>query len=467
MRVHFLGHASLLVQSNGSNILSDPLFGPTLGHDSNQVYPARTILAEHLPPLDLVAISHRHNDHFDLNSLRRIRSLGNPQVLMPDDPPLEQSLRALGYTRIRRIQPLESFTAGPLTITATPSNVNCPEFGYVLSDSEGVVWNQVDSHFEPYVDEVLSRLERGVDVALMPYQSGAFNEFIPLLGERMEDSTVASLRETAAAWRGTLLKAVEMIRPQMVIPFANGLCYPEEVEAMNSLHFVEPDKTLLEAVGARWPEIKRQLAYPGLRLSFRNGVPEVEEMPGAWLNGVSRPGDRCRFHPERRLPEQIAPLLPAPAGDPESRLRALLEDARLCVRWFSDRADSTFRELGRSISVVADPAWYLVVDGLQKPLRYVLRWSADAAVFEELPASAEAGSPQMRIHANDLTGILENRIDLYDVVLGARVRLRLPEGVPVSNANVTKFCIDPAWFALAHAKVGDGPVERVGLTAVA
>jgi N-acyl-phosphatidylethanolamine-hydrolysing phospholipase D len=74
----WIGHATLLVQMNGVNFLTDPTWSntpspvPLIG-PSRYVKPG--ISLQDLPPIDFVMISHNHYDHLDLPSLRKLAKL--------------------------------------------------------------------------------------------------------------------------------------------------------------------------------------------------------------------------------------------------------------------------------------------------------------------------------------------------------------------------------------------------------
>lgn len=92
MLVTWVGHATTLIQADGINILTDPVWsaraGP-YGFGPRRVAAPGIAFAD-LPKIDLVLISHNHYDHMDLATLKRlwdrdkptfITSLGNDSLL--------------------------------------------------------------------------------------------------------------------------------------------------------------------------------------------------------------------------------------------------------------------------------------------------------------------------------------------------------------------------------------------------
>ena len=93
MRVTWIGHATVLVQTQGLNILTDPVWSERTSPFSF-VGPKRVrapgVRFEDLPRIDLVVVSHNHYDHMDVSTLRRlwerdrptiVSSLGNDRLL--------------------------------------------------------------------------------------------------------------------------------------------------------------------------------------------------------------------------------------------------------------------------------------------------------------------------------------------------------------------------------------------------
>ena len=98
LRVSFVGHATVLIQTEGLNILTDPWWSeraspfPWLG--PRRVVPPG-VSFEDLPPIEIVLISHSHYDHMDVPTIRRLVDEHDPVFIVP-----------LGNDRlIRRIHP--------------------------------------------------------------------------------------------------------------------------------------------------------------------------------------------------------------------------------------------------------------------------------------------------------------------------------------------------------------------------
>ncbi len=86
LRVAFIGHASLLVQTCGLNILFDPVWSERASPFSfagpKRVNPPGVNFAD-LPPIDVVIVSHNHYDHMDLATLSALHERFAPRVITP------------------------------------------------------------------------------------------------------------------------------------------------------------------------------------------------------------------------------------------------------------------------------------------------------------------------------------------------------------------------------------------------
>lgn len=87
VRATIIGHATVLLQVDGLNILTDPVMGERIG--ANRLISEKRAIApglslKQLPVIDVILLSHNHFDHLDLPSLQAIvkRQLGDPPLVL-------------------------------------------------------------------------------------------------------------------------------------------------------------------------------------------------------------------------------------------------------------------------------------------------------------------------------------------------------------------------------------------------
>jgi N-acyl-phosphatidylethanolamine-hydrolysing phospholipase D len=100
--VTWIGHATMLVQAGGLNVLTDPIFSrrasPVQFLGPARAQPPGIALGD-LPHIDVVLISHNHYDHLDRISVQKLAAQagGSPLFLAPVG--LQSWLEGLGVTR--------------------------------------------------------------------------------------------------------------------------------------------------------------------------------------------------------------------------------------------------------------------------------------------------------------------------------------------------------------------------------
>lgn len=113
--ITWIGHASFLIQFTDLNVLIDPNF-------ANWLFLLKRIRRsglkiEHLPPIDLVLLTHAHFDHFHKPTLRR---LPHPKIgVMPWG--VGDLAHNLGFSRVIELDWWESFSHKDWKVTFTPS----------------------------------------------------------------------------------------------------------------------------------------------------------------------------------------------------------------------------------------------------------------------------------------------------------------------------------------------------------
>jgi L-ascorbate metabolism protein UlaG (beta-lactamase superfamily) len=86
LRVTFINHATLLVQIDDLNVLTDPIWSERtspLSFVGPKRHRAPGIRFDELPPIDVVVVSHNHYDHLDIPTLRRLQQRDRPRIVTP------------------------------------------------------------------------------------------------------------------------------------------------------------------------------------------------------------------------------------------------------------------------------------------------------------------------------------------------------------------------------------------------
>jgi L-ascorbate metabolism protein UlaG (beta-lactamase superfamily) len=82
-KITYIGHATVLIQVGGKNIITDPVFSDRAS-PFTWLGPKRFtkpwIEIDNLPPIDIVLLSHNHYDHMDISSLRKIEERDSPKI---------------------------------------------------------------------------------------------------------------------------------------------------------------------------------------------------------------------------------------------------------------------------------------------------------------------------------------------------------------------------------------------------
>ena len=151
MKITFLGHAGLFIETRAGTVLCDPWFNPAyfgswFPFPSNEGIDPRAIANP-----DYLYVSHSHRDHLDPAFLSEHVSK-DATVVLPDYPVdhLERELRELGFRTFLRTKNAEPFEHDGLSFTiialVAPSDGPTGDSALVIDDGETRVLNQNDAH---------------------------------------------------------------------------------------------------------------------------------------------------------------------------------------------------------------------------------------------------------------------------------------------------------------------------------
>ena len=127
-RTHFaatyIGHATVLVQLGGLNIVTDPHFSqrafPVQFVGPRRWQPPGVPLAD-LPHIDIVVVSHNHYDHLDKDSVVALNGQAGGAPLFVVPLGLERWMQGVGVANVKALDWWQQVAVGDVTITLVPA----------------------------------------------------------------------------------------------------------------------------------------------------------------------------------------------------------------------------------------------------------------------------------------------------------------------------------------------------------
>jgi len=118
----WIGHATLLIQLDGVNVLTDPIWSERaspIAFAGPRRLTAPGVRFDDLPPIHAVVISHNHYDHLDRATVKRLARAHRPVFLVPLGN--KASFTALGIDNVHELDWWEERRVGEVTITCVPA----------------------------------------------------------------------------------------------------------------------------------------------------------------------------------------------------------------------------------------------------------------------------------------------------------------------------------------------------------
>jgi N-acyl-phosphatidylethanolamine-hydrolysing phospholipase D len=191
--ITWIGHATMLVQMGGLNILTDPVFSERASpvrFAGPKRYQAPGISLNQLPHIDLVLVSHNHYDHLDTASVKALNAQagGAPQFIVPLG--IKKWMAAEGITKVQQLDWWDKTTVktnnGQVQVHFTPAQhwsarglndrratlwggfaVLSPEFHFLYTGDTGYSKDFLDIR-QHFAAEQTAAQGGGFDVALIP-----------------------------------------------------------------------------------------------------------------------------------------------------------------------------------------------------------------------------------------------------------------------------------------------------------
>jgi len=182
LRITYINHATVLIQMDGINILTDPIWseraGPISWVGTKRVH-APGVKMEDLPNIDIILISHDHYDHLDITSLQQLIENHQPIILVGLG--VKRRLESIGGNSIIELDWWREYIYSTNTrITFVPSRHNSGRGifdknktlwgGYVIEGSAGDVLFMGDTAFGEFLNDIRKRFTH-FRLAILPIGS--------------------------------------------------------------------------------------------------------------------------------------------------------------------------------------------------------------------------------------------------------------------------------------------------------
>jgi L-ascorbate metabolism protein UlaG (beta-lactamase superfamily) len=169
LRVTFINHATVLIQQDGVNVLTDPTWSerasPVSWAGPRRMHPPG-LRFEDLPRIQVVVISHNHYDHMDLPTLRQLQERDTPRFFVGLGN--GQMFVDKGIGPVTEIDWWKTATLGPdLEMIAVPAQHFSGRglfdrdrslwLGYLFKGPAGVTYFAGDTGDGPHFDEIKKR----------------------------------------------------------------------------------------------------------------------------------------------------------------------------------------------------------------------------------------------------------------------------------------------------------------------
>ncbi|ADU31743.1 MBL fold metallo-hydrolase [Evansella cellulosilytica] len=171
--ITWIGHATFLIQMDGLNVITDPVWAKRMGFQKRMTEPGIDI--NDLPEIDIVVISHGHYDHLDFGSIKKLK--GNPAYYVPIG--LGSAFRRRGYKNVQEANWWDDFLINEnIKLSFVPAqhwtrrslrDMNTSHWGgWIIEDnkSQKSVYFVGDTGYFTGFKEIANRFT--LDIVLMP-----------------------------------------------------------------------------------------------------------------------------------------------------------------------------------------------------------------------------------------------------------------------------------------------------------
>jgi L-ascorbate metabolism protein UlaG (beta-lactamase superfamily) len=240
-RLTWLGHSSVLIETGGARLLTDPLLRMRVAH-LRRHGPAPSVPAA----LDAVLVSHLHHDHLDPPSIRALGPVR--QVVMPRGGRRTRAARSLAAD-IHGVAPGDAIAFGDVRVFVVPAvhdgrrgpfGAGAPSLGYVVEGGHRIYFAGDTELFDG-----MGSLAGDLDVALLPVWGWG-----PRLGPGHMDP-------------GQAAQAAALLQPRRAMPIHWGTYLPVGLHRRHGHLLRTPGQAFADQLAQHAPAVRPLVLAPG------------------------------------------------------------------------------------------------------------------------------------------------------------------------------------------------------------
>ena len=241
-------HASVLIQTAGLNIITDPIWSERASPFSfigpKRVY-APTIEINELPDIDIVLISHNHYDHLDIDTIKKIEAKYHPIFITGIGN--KNILESAGVGRVIELDWWQKANKLPIYFVPAQHFSGRGLFdrnytlwgGFVINTDKSKVYFAGDTGYAPFFQEIFAKFG-AMDVAILPIGAFIPRNFMKNMHMNPDDAVKAMLDLKAQYAYGIHFDSYERLADEPQFMAKSSLKQALELRKIDQSRFVAP-----------------------------------------------------------------------------------------------------------------------------------------------------------------------------------------------------------------------------------
>ena len=266
MQVLYVGHACLIVEVAGKRILMDPWMVGSVYCNAWWHVPPLAHSVEDLLPIDIIMISHVHEDHFHVPTLKLLPKSATVVIPYSFDPWMKQTIEKMGFARVIECEHALSLSLGP-GLRVENFHFGRLDSAYWLEANGETLLNLNDCPLSVRWVQRFRRTHPSPDIALGIF---SYSSPYPLCYDIPGVEHHAMMTENRQRYLRQFARTMAALQPRFSVPIATQYGFlGKDQWWMNS--FLPTPGQALASLAEENPKVRGVVLNPGDRLSSREG----------------------------------------------------------------------------------------------------------------------------------------------------------------------------------------------------